>query len=79
MINTNAEMKNPVISNTSSFKCKLIDSFNIKKYIIIVEKIKTGIIFDVNLKNKSLKLYIFKVSFNPKYAFNESIEAIGRG
>ena len=29
-------------------------------------------------KNKSLKWFTFKVAFNPKYAFIESIEAIGK-
>ena len=45
----------------------------------MVKKINNGIIIDVNLKNKSLKWFIFKVSFIPKYAFIESIEAIGKG
>ena len=44
----------------------------------IETKIKTGIIFEANCKNKILNSLILKVALNPKYAFIESIEAIGK-
>jgi len=44
----------------------------------IEKKMKTGIIFEVNCKNKIFNRLIVKVALNPKKAFIESIEAIGK-
>ena len=44
----------------------------------IEKKMKIGIIFEVNCKNKSFNPLILKVALNPKNAFIESIEAIGK-